>query len=410
LNRLSNFALTLSIILFSVHGSADDWPQWRGIHRDGKSAETGLLKEWPAEGPKLLWQVEGVGEGHASMSVSKGRIYTTGMLAENNEGMLSAIDLDGMIVWQTKYGPEWTEGYPGARSCPTVDGDRIYIVSGTGRAVCFDAKTGAIVWSKDLVAELGAIAPRMGFAESPLVIDNAMFCTPGGKQGSVAALDKLTGRTISTTKSLTDLNAYCSPIFVERGKERLIVTILATQIVGIDEHTSNVFWSTPFDENEELQNHAVSPIYEDGRIYATSAHRKGGVMITLSDDGKSVTPGWKDETLNTLHGGLVFVDGYIYGSNTRGKWVCLDAATGKVMYETAGVGMGSIIYADSMLYCYGDKGTLGIAKATPTGYTLVSSFKIDGGKGPYWAHPVISDGRLYVRHNAKIMAYDIRAK
>ncbi|GMW03489.1 MAG: hypothetical protein AMXMBFR84_46230 [Candidatus Hydrogenedentota bacterium] len=388
--------------------TAADWPQWRGINRDGKSTETDLLKVWPPDGPKRIWQVEALGEGHASMAVANGRIYTTGMLEESNEGVLSAIDLQGNLLWQRKYGPEWTEGYPGARSCPTVDGNRVYAVSGTGRIVCLDAKSGEMLWSRDMTSDLGAIAPKMGFAESPIVIGKNVYCTPGGNEVCIAALDKLTGKTVATTKSLSDKNAYCSPIYVEKGGQPLLITLTDIHLVGVDPRDCGVVWSTPFDENEELQNHSVSPIYVDGHIYVTSAHRTGGTLFTLAESGKSVTQGWSDETLCTLHGGVVAVNGFIYGSSNLGKWVCVDIRNGQIMYEQDGVGKGSIIYANGMLYCYGEKGDFALVEAIPDSFRVVSQFKIREGKGPHWAHPVIAGGRLYIRQNGTISAYQIK--
>ena len=398
------------MILVSLPSFSEDWPQWRGIHRDGKSPETKLLAEWPEEGPKLLWQVDGVGEGHASMAVAGGLVYTTGMVGEDAEGVLSAIDLSGQLVWQTNYGPEWKGMYPGARTCPTVDGDRGYILSGTARLVCFDSKTGAILWSENIDERFAGLDPRVGYAESLLVDGDKVICTPGGEDASLVALDKTTGETIWTTVGFSDQSAYCSPILVERGGSRLIVTVTARSLAGVDVETGELVWRAPFDVDAEDPNHSVSPVYEDGRIYITSGHRDGGCMYELAADGTSVEQRWTDQTLNTLHGGLVIVARYVYGTSTKGRWICLDLATGNVMYETRGVGMGSVIYADGMLYCYGEKGTLGLVKALPSGYELVSSFKIPNDGGPHWAHPVISDGRLYVRHGNAILAYDIRSR
>lgn len=398
------------MILVSLPSFSEDWPQWRGIHRDGKTPETNLLTEWPEEGPKLLWQAEGVGEGHASMAVAGGLVYTTGMVGEKAEGVLSAVDLSGQLVWQTSYGPEWKGMYPGARTCPTIDGDRGYILSGAARLVCFDSRTGVILWSENIDEKFEGLDPRVGYAESLLVDGDSVICSPGGENASLVALDKRTGETIWTTVGFSDQSAYCSPILVERGGSRLIVTVTARSLAGVDVETGELVWRAPFDVDAEDPNHSVSPVYEDGRIYITSGHRDGGCMYELAADGRSIEQRWTDENLNTLHGGLVTVEGHVYGTSTKGRWICLDLSTGNVMYETRGVGMGSVIYADGMLYCYGEKGRLGLVKAFPGEYQLVSSFEIPNGGGPHWAHPVISDGRLYVRHGNAIMAYDIRSR
>ncbi len=393
----------------SIPSLSEDWPQWRGIHRDGKSPETDLLAEWPMEGPQLLWQANGVGEGHASMAVAGGVVYTTGMVGENADGVLSAIDLSGQIIWQTPYGPEWNGTYPGARTCPTIDGNSGYILSGMGRLVCFDSKIGTVLWTEDVDKKFAGLNPRVGYAESLLVDGDKVICTPGGEDASLVALDKITGETIWTTVGFSDQSAYCSPILVERGCMRLIVTVTARSLAGVDVETGHVIWRAPFDVDAEDPNHSVSPVYEDGCIYITSGHGEGGRMYELAIDGKSIVHRWTDNTLNCLHGGLVTVSGYVYGTNTKGRWACLNLDTGKVMYETRGVGMGSVIYADGMLYCYGENGTLGLVRAIPDGYDLVSSFRIPNGGGPHWAHPVISDGRLYIRHGTTVAAYDVKA-
>lgn len=406
--RFAAITMALCVAIAILPSHAENWPQWRGPHRDGKSSETGLLGEWPAEGPPLLWRAENVGEGHASLAVVDGFVFTTGLVTETGEGVLSALDPTGDIVWQTPYGPEWTGMYPGARSCPTIDGDNGYILSGTARLVCFDPKTGAVRWGKNVAEAFAGLQPRVGFAESPLVVGNRVICTPGGANAGVVALDKNSGATVWTTEGFSDQSAYCSAVLLELTGTRLVVTVTARNLVGIDAETGAVMWREPFDTEAEDPNHSVSPVFEYGRIYITSGHRDGGREFELSADGKRLTPGWTDTILNCLHGGLIALEGYVYGASTKGRWVCLDLRNGAVTYETRGVGMGSVIYADGMLYCYGEKGTLGLVTATPTEYRLVSSVEIPGGAGPHWAHPAISDGRLYVRHGTAVMAFDIR--
>lgn len=402
--------LTLAVLVIGILPVAggEDWPQFRGLHRDGKSPETGLLKQWPAEGLQPVWVVEGLGKGYAGVSVANGTLFTTGMVGETNEGVLSAIDLSGKILWQTRYGSEWSKMHPGTRSTPTIDGDRLYELSGVGLLICLNAKTGEILWSRDLPKEFVGEAPMCGFAEAPLIDGNAVICTPGGKDAALVALDKATGKTIWTTSGFSDQSAYCSPILIERGGIRLVVTITARFVVGIDAANGQLIWKYPFDTAAQDPNHSVAPVYQDGMLYFTSGHGKGGQMIEISPDGRQVTPRWTDSVLNTVHGGLVLVDGYVYGSSAKGKWVCLDLKSGQVMYETNGIGMGSVTYADGMLYCYSEKGTLGLVPATPAAHQVVSQFKITQGDGPDWAHPVISTARLYIRHGDFLMAYDVK--
>ncbi len=397
------------LILVSASGFCADWPQFRGPNRDGKSPETGLLKAWPEGGMTPLWVAQGLGEGYSSVAVAGGFAYTTGMVGEEHEGVLHAFDLSGNPRWHRRFGPEWSEGAnPGTRATPTVDGGRVYVLSGVGRLVCFDAKTGAVRWSEDVAKGFGGEAAFCGFAESVLIDGDKVICTPGGEDAGVVALDKMTGRTVWTSTGFAEQSAYCSPILIERGGTRLVITITARSVVGLAPETGAVFWRQPQDPDAKDPNHSVSPVYEQGRLYATSGHGKGGQMLELSADGRGIEQKWIDQTLNCLHGGLVVVDGHVYGTNSKGRWVCLDFETGEVMYETRGVGKGSVAYADGMLYCYGEKGTLALVEATPNGYEPVGSFEISPGEGQHWAHPAISGGRLYIRHGDAVMAFDIR--
>ncbi len=402
-------ALLLLAVLAAMPAHCEDWPQFRGLNRDGKSPETGLLKEWPAEGPKLLWSVQGLGLGFSSVAVSEGTVYATGIIGDKKEGTLSAFDNAGKLLWQTNYGAEFDDqSYAGTRSTPTVDGGRLYAWSGMGALLCLDAKTGAILWSRELAKENGGVSPRCGFAEAPFIHKETVLCTPGGKDAALVALDKQTGTTVWTSTGYSDFPAYCSPILIKRDDLNLLVTITARNVAGLDADTGKLVWSQPFDTTAEDPNHSVAPVCQDNWLYITSGHRDGGQMYTLSPDGRAAAHSWTDTTLNTLHGGLIFIDGYIYGSSSRGKWVCLEAKSGQVMYETTGVGMGSVAYADGMLYCYGEKGTIALVPPSPTAHEIISKFKIPQGEGPHWAHPVISGGRLYIRHGDALMVYAIK--
>ncbi len=401
--------LLVLAVTAAMAACGEDWPQFRGLNRDGKSPETGLLKEWPAEGPKLLWSVEGLGKGYSSPVIANGMVCVTGMVGEKMEGTLFAFDDTGQPKWQTNYGAEFDDkAYPGTRSAPTVDASHLYEFTGMGVLLCLDAQTGAVQWSRDLPKEFGGESPRCGFAGAPCVYKDSVICTPGGKDAALVALDKQTGRTVWTSTGFTDQSAYCSPLLLKRGGLGLVVTITARHVVGLDADRGKLLWSQPFDTIAEDPNHSVSPVCQEDWLYVTSGHREGGQMYTLSPDGRSAAAAWEDKVLNTLHGGLLFMDGYVYGSNARGKWVCLEAKTGQVMYETTGVGMGSLVYADGMFYCYGEKGTVALVPVNPKAHEITSKFKITRGEGPHWAHPVISGGRLYIRHGDVLMVYAIR--
>ncbi len=413
--RLSMFLLTI-LLAVATTSLADDWPQFRGPNRDGKSTETGLLKKWPQSGPKLLWSVDGLGIGFSSAAIADGLVYTTGMI--DGEGFLFAYDLAGNLKWKESYGPEWKGSYKGTRTTPTIDGQRGYIFSGTGRMVCFNAKTGNEIWQVDTLKEFEAKNIQWGMTGSPLIDGPKVYCTPGGKKGAIVALDKMTGRTIWATTGLEETSTYSSPMLIEHGANRLIINLIQKSIVCVAADTGKLLWREPYETPSDTGG--VTPIYRDGRVYVTSAiqreFKRGGVMFELSADGTSVTEKWNDQTLDCGHGGVVLVDGYLYGSSfdglPKGDWVCLDWDSGKVMYETTWNGnKGSIIYADGMLYCYDENtGDLALAETSPKAFKVVSSFKVTQGSGQHWAHPAISDGRLYIRHGDALMAYDIKSK
>lgn len=397
----------LMILAAASAANAADWPQFRGPSRDGTSPETGLLKQWPQEGPKELWSVDGLGVGYASVSVAGGLIYTTGLI--DGQGYLFAFDLQGKPKFKVAYGPEWTKGgnYPSARTTPTLDGDRLYLMSGQGRIACYKAATGEPVWHVDALDKFKGQNITWGIAESPLIDGEKVLCTPGGPDATVVALNKMTGETIWTSKGLSENSAYCSPMLIERGPNRLILTLVQKSLVGIDANTGKVYWTVPHKVSYDIQ--AVSPAYKDGLIYITNGYGHGSKGFQLSPDGTSIEPKWSEKSLDVHHGGVVLVGGNIHGAANNGTWTCLDLATGKVQFIDKLVGKGSVIYVDGMLYGYGEKGQVGLIGIKPNGYELAGSFKVTKGSKEHWAHPAVSDGRLYIRHGEVLMCYDIKA-
>lgn len=392
--------------------SAGDWPQWLGPNRDGKCTETGLLKTWPKGGPKLLWTAsENLGKGFSTVSIAKGTIYTTGM--DGKDGWLYALDLDGKLRWKQKYGPEFRKFPPSTRTTPTVDGGRLYLMSTMGLAACYDAATGDRQWAVDTFAKFGGRQITWGVAESPLIVREKVIVTPGGPEATMVALDKLTGETLWKSQGIGDKSAYTSPLLIEDDRKSLIVTMTDRHIIGVRSTDGKVLWKHPY--RGQCQAHINTPLYHDNQVYITSGYDAGGVMMKLSDDGEQCEILWKDQALDTHHGGVVLVDGHIYGSswhgNRTGNWVCLDWKTGKARYDTRWLNKGSILFADGRLICYEEKGgTVGLVECTPEGFRVVSSFKITQGSGQHWAHPVIAGGRLYIRHGHVLLCYDVKGK
>ena len=394
---------------------AADWSQWRGPQRNGISTETNLLKKWGPDGPALLWSLENIGDGHSSASISEGKIFLTGII--DNLETLTALDLEGKILWQTPFGEKWKGSYPESRSTPTVENKRVYVISGMGKVFCIAADDGKIIWSRQVFDEFDGDYPGWGIAESPLIVDNKLICTPGGDEASIVALDKMSGNVLWYTEELDEEANYCSPILIQRGGKKIIATQLADSFVGIDAENGKVLWQDEYDEYQDDPKdiNINSPLYHDGHIFITSGYDNESAMYELSTDGKAIKRIWIDDVLDVHLGGVVVVDGYIYGSNwennRNGNWVCLDWKSGKVQWETKWGNKGSIISAEGMLYIYEEKnGGIALVRANPQKLDIISSFKVPLGKGTHWSHPAISDGRLYVRHGDALMVYDIKGR
>lgn len=402
------------LVMLVMNAAAGDWPQFRGPARDGKAAPgPRLLSEWPAAGPSLLWTFEGLGCGYSSAAIADGKVYTTGM--EDKTGFVYAIDQNGKLLWKTPYGEEWSKSYNGARTTPTVRKGRVYIMSGQGKAACYDAKTGREIWAVDTVKTFGARNIAWGITESPLVLDDKVIFTPGGPDAGVVALHPDTGATVWVCKGVDDASGYCSPILINRGGKSIVVQLTATAFIGIQADNGKLLWRKTRSSEPAHKIQAVSPVYENGVFYLTAGYGgERGEMYTLNAEGTGVTAGWRDSVLDCQHGGVVLNNGFIYGAadkNNRDQWVCLRLKDGTVAAKIPGVGKGSVAYADGMLYAFGQKGAVGLIAASPANFRLISSFKIpEGGGGEYWAHPSIADGRLYIRHGSKLFAYDISAR
>ena len=409
LKRHAVYSALIAAVLCSCapYAWSADWPNFRGPRRDGKSGESGLLQKWPRGGPKLVWANEDLGHGYASVVAAGDTLYTTGL--EGKTGYLYALGLDGGLKWKAAYGPCWSGDRAGSRGTPTVYEGMVYVISAHGRVVCFDAKAREEEWAVDTAKQFGARNINWGITESLLVEGNKLICTPGGARAGVVALDRKTGKTIWICKEVGERSAYCSPTLLARGTRQIVVTMTAKSLIGIDWETGKLLWKFPHPADYDI--HAVAPVYEDGRLYITAGYGgERGVMLELSEDGRKITKKWTDSRLDCQHGGVIVHEGYVYGAGDRnngGKWVCLNLKTGKVVAEIPAVGKGSITYADGKFYGYGERGRVGLINASPKDFRMISSFKITKGRQQHWAHPVVANGRLYIRHGNALMAYDI---
>lgn len=412
-------SVLLSFILFAfICTSNAQLVQWRGPNRDGNFPETGLLKSWPENGPELILEVEKIGKGWSSPILDGNMIYTTGMI--DTLDYLSAIDLQGNIKWQVPYGRSWDKSFPDTRSTATVEGDRIYVFSGTGRLSCLEKTTGKEIWAVEVDKDFECEYHVWGNSETPLIVDDKIICTPGGKKTSVVAFDKMTGKLAWQSKSLGGVRAYASATIYEYKNFRYILAVIGTDLIALVPETGEIAWNyTYFDPNVwKWQDNGMiwtnTPVFKDDQIFLTIGYDYKAKMLKMAPDGKSVSEVFTDSIFDNHHHGVILHDGYLYGSNwtdnKRGKWVCMNWDTGEIMYENEWDTKGAMIMSDGLLYCYNEKGSVGIVKPNPDGFKVISEFKITEGAGPHWAHPFIADGKLFIRHGDVLMVYDIKEK
>jgi len=409
----------IGVLLSASVGNAEDWPQFRGPNRDGKSRETGLLKQWPVDGPKLLRTISGFGDGFSTPVIARDRIYISGKVGDNLK--LFCFDLSGNQIWERTHGLAFREAdaphspYPGARGAPTIDGDIIYLLGGLGWLTAYRSSDGELIWSVDVVNDLGGRVPPWGYTESVLIDGDKLLCTPGSEtKGTFAALDKKTGQLLWQSGGITARAEYGSPILTEFDGVRQVVTMSRAGLVAVSPQDGKFLWQhnrmAKKAMAESTTAHGNSAGYADGYVFeATSYQTRGGSAVRLKSNGAGLTSelAWESDKLNCEHGGYVIVDGHIYMNQGVG-WSCLQLKTGEERWFGRGPGKGSIIYADGMLYCLGEKGRMGLIEASSEGFNRVSMFDLPEGQGPSWAHPVISDGKLYLRWADRLFAYDIQ--
>jgi outer membrane protein assembly factor BamB len=402
---LAGFGL---FMILSCTAQNDNDSQWRGPDRKGIFYETDLLNTWPENGPELSWSFEGLGAGHSSPGIGNNRIYINGM--PDTTGVLYCFDLNGNLLWQKEYGEEWHVNYTGTRSTPLVVNDLVYLVSGMGEVFCFKAENGELVWSVDMLKKFEGINIQWGITESVLIDGDHLICNPGGGEFNVVALNRFTGATIWTSKGHGEPSAYCSPVLVDHNKMRLVVTMTQTFVIGIDADTGELYWRV--DQFQTNKIHANTPVYENGIIYCSSTSSKEGksglLALKLSDDGKKVEQLWRNEEFKNLMGGIVLIDGTIYGSAYRTKnWYSVNTATGEEKIIASDFSNGVIIYADGLFYCYSEDGQVALVKMTPDTFKIISKFNVPLGTDQHWAHPVIHNKRMYIRHGNALMVYRV---
>jgi len=406
------------LILLLIVTACSNKPEisdWRGPNRDGIYNETNLLKEWPGEGPEMLWSFEGLGYGHSSVAVANNNIYVTGIKDTiQSVGTLFVFDRDGNLLWEKEYGKDFTANFHGTRSTPVVVDDLIYIESGVGAVYCLNAENGDEVWSKSFIQDFGTDSVvQFGYAESVLIDGDNLICVPGAKENNVVALNRFSGKLVWSSKGNEDIATYNSPVLVEHNGQRLVITTTSNSIMGIDAQTGEMYWRIEHTQQNKI--HANTPIYADGKIVVSSADptdTSGLVQLELSDDGKNAEVVWRNKKFRNLMGGIVKIDTCIYGSAyLRNDWQVISWNTGEMLVQNKELGGGAIIYADGLFYLYAERdGVVALAEANPEKFEIISQFDVPLGTKEHWARPVIDKGVLFVRHGNALMAYNISEK
>ncbi len=399
---------------------AGDWPTFRGPNRTSVTQNASLLQEWPSDGPKLVWDTSGAGRGYASVSIQGDKLFTLGdglSTASDKDEYLSAFNLaTGKQLWKTKTGNAWNEGPPdwqSSRSTPTVDGDRVYVITPHGKLVAANTKDGKIAWQKSLKDDFGGKkGDGWGYGESPLIDGDLLICTPGGESTTMIAVRKSNGAEVWKCQSPGDRGAGHSSIVISQiGKTKIYVQSTASGAIGVRAKDGKLLWSFPIDNTTCV---IPTPIIKDDLVFYSVGYGRGGALlrqVPTSDGATIETVYGLNNKLANKHGGVVLVGDYLYAdSDDAGIPFCADLKTGEQLWKKRGAGKGSavVISADNKLYVQYASGELVLADASKDDYHEISHFKIPGsGSRPSWAHPVILDGRLYVRQDDNIMCYDI---
>jgi outer membrane protein assembly factor BamB len=414
-------SIALCVLTLAVVVRAEDWPQWRGPERNGVSKETGLLKQWPKSGPELLWKRTDIGGGYSTPAVIGDRIYL--MADRKGEEFTLAISVqDASEIWATpvgKVGPNQGPQYPGPRSTPTVEGDRLYVLGSDGDLACLETVSGKKVWSKKLRAQFHGTPGFWAYSESVLIDGDTLVCTPGGAAATMVALNKKDGELIwKCAVPGGDAAAYSSPMVATVGSDRQYVQFVANGVIGVDAKTGKFLWR--YAKTKDQAANIPTPVVHEDTVFTSTSRNGSGLNRILVQDGTVSTKEvyYNRVPLNSI-GGVVLIDGYLYGTDAKGDLVCMDFKTGEVKWRHACVDNAAITYADGMLYVRGQGGSgfgpektpsVALVEATPEGYHEKGRFEQpDHGKMPAWPHPVVANGRLYLRDLGVLLCYNVKA-
>ena len=408
--KLPALLLAISIAcISSLPALAGDWPQWRGPNRDESSTEKDLLKQWPATGPKRAWLFENAGQGYSSFSIAAGKLFTLG--TRDGKEILLALDANsGKEIWAAPFDDILGDGRgDGPRGTPTVDADRVYAISGKGSLVCAEAATGKVLWKKSMT-DIGGKVPHWGYSESPLVDGKLVLATPGGDKGTMAAFDKMTGALVWQSTDITEGAQYSSIIPATLGGKKQYVQLVMQTLFGVDAATGKVIWRAPWSGKTAV---VPTPILKGDEIFITTGYGVGCKKVKVS--GGTATDVFMNKDLENHHGGVILVGDYLYGHSNKDGWTCMNFADGTVKWKDRTFGKGAVACADGMLYCLEEKtGVVALVEASPNGWSEKGRFKLDpqssirSAKGEVWTHPVIANGKLYLRDQNLVSCYDVK--
>jgi outer membrane protein assembly factor BamB len=405
----------LLVIANSLPAAIGDWPQWRGANHDDISTETGLLQDWPEGGPKLAWEVKGLGTGFASVSILGDRIYTAG--DKGGQSMVEALSLaDGKPVWAARIGKAGEVGNPpfeGPRGTPSTDGGLVFAVNQWGELVCVEATSGKELWRKDYTKDFGGTLPDWGYAESPLLDGDKVVVTPGGGRGAVVALNKKTGSVLWQSKEFTDAAHYASLIVAEPGGVRQYIALTPSSVAGISAADGRLLWKA----SRKGQTAVIpTPIFSDGFVYVTSGYGAGCNLFKLNSNSGSfsVEQVYANKVIVNHHGGVVKIGDFIYGFSDSKGWTCQDFKSGEAKWQDKQkLGKGSLVFADGRLYLRQEdkKGIVALIEASSEGYREHGRFdQPDRSSQKSWPHPVVAQGKLFLRDQDVLLCYDVKAK
>lgn len=397
------FAAVIVITILTQCNSKQEIAQWRGPNRDGVYPEKNLLTQWPESGPKLLWEYDSLGQGYSSAAVTSKRVYTVGTV--DSISYVFSFDKNGALLWRKELGKDWTSNWPGMRSTPTIYNGLGYVLNGIGILYCFNAETGDIIWEKDILKEYNGRNLEFGLCENLVIDDDVLFCTPAGKEVTVVALNRKTGSLLWKNNVNSDSSAYSNPNLIKIGGKKYFINQTQKTLFALNAKTGELAWTYKL----KSKWHPNTSIFKNGFLFIVDG-AAGCTMLKVKEDGKNVSEVWHNQSFLPVQGDAVLIGEQLFGLGNKGRsFLCVDWNTGKEVYSDSTRNNAiSVISAENLLYCYELGGAFRLLKPTDKGFEKVGSFQVKGGNPKmHCSHPVINDGRLYVRHDNSLFVYDI---